>query len=215
MSRFQVWAGLSYYKMLRQQVKKAVFALKWALWCLGISLWGKWWALSECCQTWSWVNSQLSWVKLIYWHWVVKKESTAFVSGVQARKTGISCAKGWNTLMAFREKIFKGNVREGATVCDHVVHNSQIGCNGGEISSTTILLVSTGLRCTWLWSAVFNWCGSVSYENKSGMCVRLLCLSGNRGFHDSAMWLVYSINCYQFPSPTSILGFYIFTFSNH
>ena len=29
------------------------------------------------------------------------------------------------------------------------------------------------------------------------------------------MWQNYSLNCYQFPSPTALLCFYIFTFPNH
>ena len=43
-----------------------------------------------------------------------------------------------------------------------------------------------------------------------------LYLSGNWEFGGgSAMWQNYSLNCYQFPSPTALLCFYIFTFPNH
>ena len=42
-----------------------------------------------------------------------------------------------------------------------------------------------------------------------------LYLSGNWEFSDSAAWLVYSLNCFQFPSLRAILYFYIITFPNH
>ena len=32
---------------------------------------------------------------------------------------------------------------------------------------------------------------------------------------DSVLWHNFSLNCYQFPSPTAILCFYIFVFPNH
>ena len=32
---------------------------------------------------------------------------------------------------------------------------------------------------------------------------------------DSVLWQNFSLNCYQFPSPTAILCFYIFVFPNH
>ena len=46
--------------------------------------------------------------------------------------------------------------------------------------------------------AVFIWCGSASYKT-SQECVSVfyLYLLGNREFGDSAMWLVYNLNCYQ------------------
>ena len=40
-----------------------------------------------------------------------------------------------------------------------------------------------------------------------------LYLAGNWEFSDSAMWQKYSLNCYQFPSPTAIF-FYTFIFPN-
>ena len=42
-----------------------------------------------------------------------------------------------------------------------------------------------------------------------------LYLSGNYEFSGSAVWSISSLNCYQFPSPTAILCFYIVTFPNH
>ena len=41
-----------------------------------------------------------------------------------------------------------------------------------------------------------------------------LYLSENWEFSDSAMWQNYSLNYYQFPRPTAILCFHIFTFTN-
>ena len=72
------------------------------------------------------------------------------------------------------------------------MRNSQIGWHQGEVYSISNLLVSTSL-------------GSELY----------LYLSGNWDFGDSAMWLVYRLNCYQFPRQTAILCFYIFTFPKH
>ena len=60
-----------------------------------------------------------------------------------------------------------------------------------------------------LWSAVFIWRVSASYKNIIVICVRPLCiyLSEKNEFVDSAMWQIYSPNCYQFPSPTATLIF--------
>ena len=41
-----------------------------------------------------------------------------------------------------------------------------------------------------------------------------LCLYPSRTV-SSAMWQICSLNCYQFPSQTTLLCFYIFTFPNH
>ena len=56
--------------------------------------------------------------------------------------------------------------------------------------------------------------GLVPYRNNLRRCVRPSYLQGT-GCCDSAMWLVYSLNCYWLPSPTAISCFYIFTFSKH
>ena len=53
-----------------------------------------------------------------------------------------------------------------------------------------------------LWSAVFTWMELASCKNNLEMCHVFMYLSGNWEFGD----------CYQFPSPTAILFFYIFTF---
>ena len=74
-------------------------------------------------------------------------------------------------------------------------------------------------RVSLLRLAVFVWCGSASYKTTqecvSGLYLYLL---GNWEFGDSAMWLVYNLNCYQlvcfFPQK-SILCFYLFIFHNH
>ena len=42
-----------------------------------------------------------------------------------------------------------------------------------------------------------------------------LYLSENWELGDSAVWWIYSLNCYQFPGPTAILCFCISTFPNH
>ena len=93
--------------------------------------------------------------------------------------------------------------------------NSWIGWHQGEISSNINLLVSTSVGFMFLWSAVFIWWRSACSKNNLGTYVRPLYLSGNCEFSDSAMWQIYSLNCYPFPSPTAILCFYIFTFPNH
>ena len=54
--------------------------------------------------------------------------------------------------------------------------------------------------------------GSTFCKNNLGMCVRPLYVLGNLEFGNSVMLQNYSLNCYQFPSPTAILCFYIFTF---
>ena len=48
------------------------------------------WATKPCC-----------------WHWVVVKESSAFVAGYQARRTDSSCSEDLNSVMAFREGVLK------------------------------------------------------------------------------------------------------------
>ena len=40
-------------------------------------------------------------------HWVVVKESTAFISRLQAWRTGSSCSEDLNSLMAFRGGVLK------------------------------------------------------------------------------------------------------------
>ena len=48
------------------------------------------WAAKPCC-----------------WHWVVVKESSAFIAGYQARRTDSSCSEDLNSVMAFREGVLK------------------------------------------------------------------------------------------------------------
>ena len=93
--------------------------------------------------------------------------------------------------------------------------NSKTNGITNRISNTVNLLVSTSPGSMFLWLAFFIWRGSASCKNNLGMCVRRLCLSGNWQFGDSVMWRNYSLNCYQFLSPTAILCFYIFTFPTH
>ena len=91
---------------------------------------------------------------------------------------------------------------------DQLVHSSLVGWHQDEASSP---VVSTSLGFMCLWSAVFIQCESTSFKNNIGMCVRPVSIS----FSDSAMWLVYNLNCFQFPSLRAILYFYIFTSPNH
>ena len=58
--------------------------------------------------------------------------------------------------------------------------------------------------------------GSASCKNNLECVSGLyLCLSGNWEYDDSMIWQNYRLNYYQFPSPTALLCFYIFTFPNH
>ena len=92
----------------------------------------------------------------------------------------------------------------------------QIGWHQGEVSNTINYLVSTN-------PGVYVFV--VSRSHLMGVCflykqfwnvchIRPLYLSGNWEFCDSAVWQIYSLNCYQFSSPIAILCFYIFTFPN-
>lgn len=92
--------------------------------------------------------------------------------------------------------------------------NVLIGWDQGEVLHIVCLLASTVLGSVCLRPAVFGWRGSGSLQNNSGRRIRPSYLQGT-GCWDSAMWLVYSVNCYWLPSPTAISCFYIFTFSNH
>lgn len=101
---------------------------------------------------------------------VVPEESTVFIAGHLARRTGCSSSKGPRSQVAFREG-FKGGVREAVSgVCDRLVHNSWIGWHQGEVFSIINPWVSTTLGSVFLWSAVFIWWGPVSYKNNLGMC---------------------------------------------
>ena len=44
------------------------------------------------------------------WHWIGEKESTAFIFWAPARSMDSSCAEDPNSLLAFREGFFKGNI---------------------------------------------------------------------------------------------------------
>ena len=59
--------------------------------------------------------------------------------------------------------------------------------------------------------------GSASHKNNLGVLVSglYLYLSGNSEFGDSAIWQIYSLNCYQLPSPAAVLCLYIFMFPNY
>lgn len=84
-----------------------------------------------------------------------------------------------------------------------------------EILSIVNILVSTNLGSTWLKSAVFIWWKSASCENNLAMYVCTLSIyifQGTGSWVTLLLWLVYSLNCYQFPSPTAIPHFYIFRF---
>ena len=110
------------------------------------------------------------------------------------------------------DKCFKGSLREGAA---------------GYMSSSCAILGLVGIKTKFQASPNF-WglcaCGQ-QFSSSGGLlpvkttqeCVSdlYLYLSGNWEFSDSAMWLVYSLNCYQFPGPTAILCLYTFAFPNH
>ena len=116
-------------------------------------------------------------VKPIYWHWVVVKESTAFMAGHQAGRMGSSCSKDLNSPVAFREGVLKSVWRRVLQGCGQLVHSSRIGWHQGEVSSIINLLVSTSLGSMFLRSAVFIWWGSTSCKTNLGMCVRPLSIS--------------------------------------
>ena len=63
----------------------------------------------------------------------------------------------------------------------------------------------------------FHMVGVWFLKNNFGMCVRFcyLYLSGNWELGDAATGLTYSLNFYQFPGPTALLCFYMFTIPNH
>ena len=83
----------------------------------------------------------------------------------------------------------------------------------GNFSSIINLSVSASLGSTCLWSAVFIWWRSAACNNCLGMCVvSLSVFSRDCEFGGFAVWLVYSLNCPQFPSPAAILFSYVFTF---
>ena len=78
----------------------------------------------------------------------------------------------------FQGRGFKGGVREEAA--GYVINSCTILRLVGtkvKISSIINLLVSTGLRSTFSWSAVSIWWGSVSCKNNFGTCVRPLSIS--------------------------------------
>ena len=100
--------------------------------------------------------------KPIYWHWVVVKKSAAFVAGHpawrQARRTGSSCSKDPNSLMAFRGGFLKARWGRGLRgvwsihihPSDWLVVREQDDVSGILIIS---LLVPTSLGSTCWWSA--------------------------------------------------------------
>ena len=66
--------------------------------------------------------------------------------------------------------------------------------------------------------AVSSFClvgGLLLIKQLRNVCQAFIFLLGNWEYSDSAVLQVYSLNCYQFPGPTAILCFYVFTFLNH
>ena len=63
-----------------------------------------------------------------------------------------------------------------------------------------------------LWSAVFTWMELASCKNSLGICVRSLCIFRGTGSLVILPCGQFILNCYQFPSPTAILFYYIFPF---
>ena len=128
----------------------------------------------------------------------------------QARRMGSSCSKDptprWLSGKGFQRHCM---------VHDQLVLSSWTGWHQGEVSHIIILLAPTSLGSLCLGLAVFIWWGSGFCKNNLGMCVRPLYLSGNWEFSDSAMWLIYSLNCYHFSGPASLLCFYMLTFPNN
>ena len=109
--------------------------------------------------------------------------------------------------------VFKDSMREGAagyviSLCtifrcagikENVKHHQPFGFNQSRIYMLVV--------------AVSIWWGSATCRNYLGMCVMSLSVfSRDCEFGGCAMWLVYSLNCSQFPSPAAILFSYVFTF---
>ena len=86
-----------------------------------------------------------------------------------------------------------------------LVDSSRTGWHQGEVSNIINFLVSTSLGSVFFWSAIFIWRGSASYKKQlRNVCQDFnLCRSGNWAFGDAVMWQNYSLNCYQFLSPSS------------
>ena len=147
-------------------------------------------------------------LKPIYWHQVVGEGKYSIYCRCQARRTGRSCSEDSNSLMAFRGRVLKavrGRVLQGAW-------SARIQFSDWLASRWSFEhCLSTSLGSTCLWSAVFIWRGSAFCKNNLGMCVRPL------SFRELwIQWFCYVADLqsklFQFPSPTALLCFYIFTF---
>ena len=113
----------------------------------------------------------------------------------------------------FWGNFFKDSVREGAAGC---MINSCTILRWVGIKVKSQVSPVFWLQPAWCLSACDQQFSSVSCKNSLGMCVRALSTSsGKWELCDSAMQLVYNLNCCPFLSPVSILCFYLFTFYNH
>ena len=123
-----------------------------------------------------------------------------------ARQRGPQWANALKTVRPTLEGVVRSYSVQGAG-CNQLMDNSRIGWHQGEVSSIVNLLVPTSLGSMWLWSAVFIWWVSFLYKQLRNVCQAFICVFlGNWEFPDSAMWQNYSLNCYQFPSPTAIVS---------
>ena len=134
-------------------------------------------------QNQTWVHSPLR-SKVNYWHWVVVKQSTAFIAGHQARRTGSSCSKDPKSLMAFREGVLKAVWGRGLRGTYQLMDNSQIGWHRGEISNFINLRFSSSLGSMFLLSVVFSWRGLLPIKRTQE------CVSGLYIFQETLSWVI-------------------------
>ena len=129
----------------------------------------------------------------------------------QARRMGISCSKDPNCPVAVRGGILKA--RGGGGAGGVISTRRTLGWAGIKVRfrASSASGVAASLGSVFLPSPVFIWWGSASRKNNFGMFVGPLGVYF-REFSDSAVLLVYTLKCYQFPSPAAILCFYIFSF---
>ena len=90
--------------------------MKWVAWLSHVSFLELGYEFSSIQIIWTCYQTKLRSpprcrAKSVYWHWVVVKESTVFIAGLQAKRMGSSCSEDPNSLMAYRKGVLKGNIR--------------------------------------------------------------------------------------------------------
>ena len=92
------------------------------------------------------------------------------------------------------------------------MHNSQMGWHQDEASSITPLLISTSLVVLAVSSFLVGIC--LLEKQLRNLCQVFIYIFQGTG-SSVTLWLVYTLKCYQFLGPATVLTFYIFINPNH